>query len=248
MESARRKRESKRALWGRKNPCRVKKLSAACFEKFLGNIPAQFSRYEIIGNQLTVRRAVRAFTSEKLIRRARARGMRRIGQTDGRTTTCVIAFSKRILLAKIARLRRSCTGNYPAFYTCYGRRIGRDSTRRDSGISLNSERLVNRKLKVESERQRPFVPGGASKKKGRDKRVKSRRGANLCQAPCLSRLSVEETEEGNANHATITHLTRRFNCALSCSTLIKSLVLRNKEILHIPLRSAGLIYIFFQYT
>lgn len=188
--------------------------------KVLENIPTQFSRYEIIDNQLIVSPSdrVRAFTSKKLIRASCRSEKER--EEIGQTTMCVITFSKQILFAKIARLRRL---HRQLRAVLYGRRIGAGAARRDSGITHNSERLVNRKLKVESEIA--FVPGGASKKKGRDKRIKPGRGANLCQAPCLSRLSVEETKEGNANHATITHLTRRlrFNCALTCPTLVLNL-------------------------
>lgn len=66
------------------------------------------------------------------------------------------------------------------------------------------------------------MPGGASKKKGRDKRVKSGRDGKgptsarrrVCP-DCAPKKQKKREEEGNANHVTIMCLARRlrFNCA-----------------------------------
>lgn len=94
------------------------------------------------------------------------------GQTDGRTTTYVITFETN---SPPLRENRSSPALAPAITHRFVAVTDVEPAQFDSCISLNSERLVNRKLKAGPERQRPFVPGGASKKKGRDKRVKSGR-------------------------------------------------------------------------
>lgn len=102
MEFARWKRESKRASWRRL----LSGKNCSMILKVLENIPAQFSRYEIIDNQLIVSPSdrIRAFTSKKLIRASCRSEKER--EEIGQTTICVITFSKQILFAKIARLRR----------------------------------------------------------------------------------------------------------------------------------------------
>lgn len=158
-----------------------------------------FFRYEwIIGNQCrpTVFNSpsgrVRALASGKLIRACHRRRYRdEKNEEESVERTDDVRNYVRNKFASVSRKSLvSAARNYLPFCSCYGRQTGAARLSSTRVYLPTASDLLTGNWRS-GQRQRPFVPGGASKKKGRDKRVKSGRrgnGAHLCQAPCLSRL------------------------------------------------------------